>query len=289
VAVQSHYFSVGSIVSWAEAGVGAVATQSVANVDYGPRRLALMREGLSAPQTLAALLENDPGRDVRQVAMVDARGRVAVHTGKRCIPAAGHVLGDGFSVQANLMAGDSVWPTMKAAFERAGGDLADRLVAALEAGQEAGGDIRGQQSAALIVVSGERSHEPWRGRLFDLRVEDHPAPVAELKRLVRLRRAYRLADESDEHMAAGRIEEARDLLERSLALAPDNDELRFWAAVTLFRSGREDEALAMLREVFSRGPQWAELIPRLAPLGLLPEEPSALERILAQRPSAGST
>jgi uncharacterized Ntn-hydrolase superfamily protein len=159
----------------------------------------------------------------------------------------------------------------------------------LEAGQEAGGDIRGQQSAALIVVSGERSHEPWRGRLFDLRVEDHPAPVAELKRLVRLRRAYRFADESDEHMAAGRIEEARDLLERSLALAPDNDELRFWAAVTLFRSGREDEALAMLREVFSRGPQWAELIPRLAPLGLLPEEPSALERILAQRPSAGST
>ncbi|HWQ29053.1 MAG TPA: DUF1028 domain-containing protein, partial [Dehalococcoidia bacterium] len=188
VAVQSHYFSVGSIVSWAEAGVGAVATQSIANVDYGPRGLALMREGLSASQALSALLENDPGRDVRQVAMVDARGGVAAHTGTRCIPAAGHLSGDGFSVQANLMANDSVWPAMRDAFERSDGELADRLLAALEAAQNAGGDIRGQQSAALLVVSGERSHEPWRGRLFDLRVEDHPEPVAELKRLVRLRR-----------------------------------------------------------------------------------------------------
>ncbi|MCL6645666.1 MAG: DUF1028 domain-containing protein [Dehalococcoidia bacterium] len=284
VAVQSHYFSVGSIVSWAEAGVGAVATQSIANVDYGPRGLALMREGLSAPQALSALLENDPGRDVRQVAMVDARGGVAAHTGARCIPAAGHLSGDGFSVQANLMANESVWPAMKDAFERSAGDLADRLLAALEAAQASGGDIRGQQSAALLVVSGERSHEPWRGRLFDLRVEDHPEPVAELKRLVRLRRAYRLADESDELMGAGRFQEARELLERALALAPENDELRFWAALALFRSGREEEALTMLREVFARGPQWAELVPRLAPLGLVPDTPGALQRLLAQRP-----
>lgn len=284
VAVQSHYFSVGSIVSWAEAGVGAVATQSIANVDYGPRGLALMREGLSAPQALSALLENDPGRDVRQVAMVDARGGVAAHTGARCIPAAGHLSDDGFSVQANLMANESVWPAMKDAFERSAGDLADRLLAALEAAQASGGDIRGQQSAALLVVSGERSHEPWRGRLFDLRVEDHPEPVAELKRLVRLRRAYRLADESDELMGAGRFQEARELLERALALAPENDELRFWAALALFRSGREEEALTMLREVFARGPQWAELVPRLAPLGLVPDTPGALQRLLAQRP-----
>ncbi len=289
VAVQSHYFSVGSVVSWAEAGVGAVATQSVANVDYGPRGLALMREGLSARQALSALVENDPGRDVRQVAMVDANGRVAVHTGPRCIPAAGHLEGDGFAVQANLMVRDAVWPAMKRAFEDADGDLADRLVAALEAAQAAGGDIRGQQSAALVVVSGKRSLEPWRERLFDLRVEDHPEPLAELKRLVRLRRAYRLTDESDELLGQGRFEEARDLLDRALALAPENDELRFWAALTLFRTGREEQGLAMLRDVFSRGPQWAELVPRLAPLGLIPEEPGALERILAQRQGGGAT
>lgn len=289
VAVQSHYFSVGSIVSWAEAGVGAVATQSVANVDYGPRGLALMREGLSASQALSALVENDPGRDVRQVAMVDANGRVAAHTGARCIPAAGHLEGDGFCVQANLMTNEDVWPAMTRAFEEAPGDLTDRLVAALEAAQAAGGDIRGQQSAALLVVSGDRSTEPWRGRLFDLRVEDHPEPVAELKRLVRLRRAYRLSDESDELMAQGRFDEAAALLERALELAPENDELRFWAALTLLRSGREERALAMLREVFSRGPRWAELVRRLAPLGLIPEEPGALERILAQRRAGGSS
>ncbi len=289
VAVQSHYFSVGSIVSWAEAGVGAVATQSVALVDYGPRGLALMREGLSARQALDALLANDPGRDVRQVAMVDARGTVAAHTGSRCIPAAGHVEGDGFSAQANLMVDDSVWPAMKRAFEESRGDLAERLLAALDAGQAAGGDIRGQQSAAMLVVSGERSPEPWRGRVFDLRVEDHPEPLAELRRLVRLRRAYRLADESDELLAAGDYAAARARLEEALTLAPENDELRFWAALTLFRVGEEAQALPMLREVFARGPQWAELVPRLAPLGLLPESPEALRRILAQRPDGGAT
>lgn len=289
VAVQSHYFSVGSIVSWAEAGVGAVATQSVALVDYGPRGLALMREGLSARQALDALLANDPGRDVRQVAMVDARGTVAAHTGSRCIPAAGHVEGDGFSAQANLMVDDSVWPAMKRAFEESRGDLAERLLAALDAGQAAGGDIRGQQSAAMLIVSGERSPEPWRGRVFDLRVEDHPEPLAELRRLVRLRRAYRLADESDELLAAGDYAAARARLGEALTLAPENDELRFWAALTLFRVGEEAQALPMLREVFARGPQWAELVPRLAPLGLLPESPEALRRILAQRPDGGAT
>lgn len=289
VAVQSHYFSVGSIVSCAEAGVGAVATQSVALVDYGPRGLALMREGLNARQALDALLANDPGREVRQVAMVDGRGGVAVHTGSRCIPAAGHAVGDGFSVQANLMVDDSVWPAMKRTFEASRGDLAERLLAALEAAQAVGGDIRGQQSAALLIVSGERSHEPWRGRLFDLRVEDHPEPLVELRRLVRLRRAYRLADESDELLAAGDYEAARARLEEALRLAPENDELRFWAALTLFRVGAEAQALPMLREVFARGPQWAELVPRLAPLGLVPESREALERILAQRPTGSAT
>jgi uncharacterized Ntn-hydrolase superfamily protein len=188
VAVQSHYFSVGSAVPWAEAGVGAVATQAFANIDYGPQGLTLMRQGLNAAQALEILLQQDEEREIRQVALVDARGNVAVHTGGRCIASAGHATGDNFSVQANMMVDDSIWPAMKHAYERAEGDLADRMIAALEAAQEAGGDIRGQQAAAILIVSGEQQL-PWHGRMFDLRVEDHPRPVEELKRLVSIRKA----------------------------------------------------------------------------------------------------
>ena len=282
VAVQSHYFSVGSIVTWAEAGVGAIATQSFARVDYGPEGLALMRQGYTADQALRQLVQQDEHREVRQVAMVDSRGNVAVHTGSRCIAAAGHAVGEQFSVQANLMVDDTVWPAMKRAYEQAQGDLADRLVAALQAGQAAGGDIRGQQSAAILVVSGERSDKPWEGRLFDLRVEDHPRPVEELKRLVQLRRAYMLNDLSDELMAEGKFEEAAQAMSEAIRLAPDVVEMRFWAAVGLFTAGREEQALSMFREVFSTEPVWAELVPRLVPAGLLPDDPQALKRILSQ-------
>jgi len=198
VAVQSHYFSVGSIVTWAEAGVGAVATQSFVRVDYGPEGLDLMREGKSATETLASLVEADKDKDVRQVAMVDAHGDVSAHTGALCIKGAGHIIGDQFSVQANLMTDETIWPAMDEAYRSAQGDLVDRLVAALQAAQDAGGDIRGQQSAALLVVSGERQEKPFYGRLFDLRVEDHPRPVDELKRLVQLRRAYGSGEKSRE-------------------------------------------------------------------------------------------
>ncbi len=286
VAVQSRYFSVGSVVPWAEAGVGAVATQSFVKVDYGPRGLALMRLGLSARQALDALLEQDSMRDVRQVAMVDARGTVAIHTGAKCIGAAGHLAGDGFAVQANLMVNESVWPAMKTAYERGAGDLGDRLVAALEAAQAAGGDIRGQQSAALLVVSGERSEQPWQGRLIDLRVEDHPAPVVELKRLLRLHRAYRLLDRFDELVTRGKLEEAWSVLEQCRTLAPEADEPKLWAAVLLFASGQEDQALPLFRELFARTPALPELMPRLVRAGLLPNDPAGLERILAQRPGS---
>ncbi len=283
MAVQSHYFSVGSVVTWAEAGIGAVATQSMAKVDYGPDGLALMRRGLSAGQALAALLTNDEGRETRQVAMVDAQGTVAVHTGARCIPDAGHATGDGFSVQANLMANSSVWPAMKAAFESASGDLADRLLAALVAAEAAGGDIRGRQSAALLVVSGARSEKTWEGRLFDLRVEDHPDPLPELRRLVRLRRAYRHSDQAEELLAVGREAEAAAAFGKALELAPDQVELRFWPAVALAASGRVDQALPLFRETFAAAPAFADLLPRLVPLGLFPDDRALLARILEQR------
>ena len=183
VAVQSHYFSVGPIVPWAEPGVGAVATQSLVEVSYGPRGLQMMGSGRSAKQTLEELLSQDSNKEVRQVAMIDSRGDVAAWTGKRCIPAAGDHVGAQYSVQANLMSNETIWPAMAQAYETAKGDLAARLLAALEAGQRAGGDIRGQQSAAIVIVKGKRSNKPWADRVMDLRVEDSPHPIAELERL----------------------------------------------------------------------------------------------------------
>ena len=283
VAVQSHYFSVGSIVAWAEAGVGAVATQSFVRVDYGPEGLDLMRGGRSATEALAALVEADIDRAVRQVAMVDAHGDVSAHTGVLCIKGAGHIIGDQFSVQANLMTDDTIWPAMDEAYRSAQGDLADRLVAALQAAQDAGGDIRGQQSAALLVVSGERQEKPFYGRLFDLRVEDHPHPVKELKRLVQLRRAYQLMDQGDEHLTAHEFDKAASVIAEGLRLAPEIVELKFWAAVSLLKAGREAEAMQFFREVFAKEPIWADLVPRLVEPGLLADEPEVIGRILEQR------
>lgn len=284
VAVQSHYFSVGSAVPWAEAGIGAVATQAMVKVDYGPEGVGLMRGGFSAAEALSQLLLQDDEREVRQVAMVDAEGSVAVHTGALCIPSAGHLTGVGCSVQGNLLANDRVWPAMMDAFLSSPGELPDRLLAALEAAQAAGGDIRGQQSAALLVVSGERQANPWDGRLYDLRVEDHPRPVEELKRLFRLRKAYLLSDRAEEAAKGGRIEDAMTFSRESWALAPDLVELRFWAAAGLFSSGHEAEALDIFGQVFALEPFWADLIEPLARRGTLPNDPGAIERIKGRRP-----
>jgi uncharacterized Ntn-hydrolase superfamily protein len=177
VAVQSHWFSVGAVVPWVEAEVGGVATQSIADPSYGKLSLDLMRAGKSAPQALSALLASDQGRELRQVAMIDAQGRVAAHTGELNIPAAGHQTGENYSVQANLMLNDRVWPAMADAFESAEGDLAERMMQALEAAQAVGGDIRGEQSAALVVVAGRNTGQPWSDRRFDLRVEDSSEPL----------------------------------------------------------------------------------------------------------------
>jgi uncharacterized Ntn-hydrolase superfamily protein len=244
VAVQSHWFSVGSIVTWAEAGVGAVATQSFVDPGYGVRGLAMLRDGKAAPDALRVLIEADAQRDGRQVAIVDTRGRVAAHTGSGCIEAAGQHVGANFSVQANMMANDRVWPAMAAAFETASGDLADRMLAALEAGEAAGGDVRGRQSAAIVVVKAQSSGRPWVGadRRFDLRVEDHPQPLLELRRLIRLQRAYDHANHGDELVATNKVDEALLQYARAAELAPEILELPFWQAVTLVTVGREDDA-----------------------------------------------
>jgi len=282
VAVQSHYFSVGSIVTWAESGAGAVATQSIANPDYGPRGLALMRDGRGAAEVLATLVAEDAGREVRQVAMIDARGGVAAHTGDHCIAAAGHLIGDGFSVQANMMVDDSVVPAMYAGYARAGGDLADRMLAALDAAQAAGGDVRGQQSAAMLIVRDARSERPWRDVLLELRVEDHPRPLDELRRLLDMKRAYASVDAGDEALGAGDVERAMSHYQQALDLAPDNEELQFWAAVSLFKQARETEATDLFRRAFAKHPQLADLVPRVVHLGLVRAED--VERIVSLRP-----
>ena len=284
VAVQSHWFSVGPTVPWAEAGVGAVATQSFVRVDYGPKGLALMRGGKSAEQALQELLAADEQKDVRQVAMVDAQGRVATWTGPRCIAAAGHQQGAGYSVQANLMDKPSVWPAMARAYEGAQGDLAERLLAALEAAEAEGGDIRGRQSAAILVVRAQSTGEPWRDRLVDLRVDDHPQPLAELRRLLTLNRAYDEMNLGDEAFAAGKVEEALGHYTRGTQLAPDIAELPFWQAVTLFAAGREEQALPIFRKVFAREERWARLVPRLPAAGLLPDDAKKIEKILSVAP-----
>jgi uncharacterized Ntn-hydrolase superfamily protein len=284
VAVQSHWFSVGAVVPWAEAGVGAVATQSFVDASYGPLGLALMRAGRPAPDALAALLAGDPQREVRQVGMVDAKGNVATFTGKLDIPAAGGQKGEGYVVQANLMEKATVWPAMARAYEGAKGDLADRLLAALDAAQAEGGDIRGKQSAAILIVKAESTGKPWADRVFDLRVEDSLEPLKELRRLIRLRRAYTLEDQGDTYTAEKKLPEAAKAYEEAMKMAPDVVELQFWAAVSMYTNGREADALKLFRQVFAREKQWVDLVPRLAKAGLFPADEKKISEVQRQRP-----
>ena len=279
VAVQSHWFSVGSVVPWAEAGVGAVATQSFVDPSYGREGLALMRAGTSAPDALKALIAKDAGRDVRQVAMIDAQGRVDAWTGAKDIPAAGHIVGPSYSVQANLMANANVWPAMSKAFAAATGDLADRMLAALDAAQAAGGDIRGRQSAAIIIVKAKSSGKPLEDRIFDVRVDDDAEPLKALRRLVTLQRAYNHMNAGD--LAVEKADNAGALREYSAAerLVPGNAEMIYWHAVALVNMTRVDEALPLFRRVFALDKNWITLTPRLAQVGLLPNDPALIARI----------
>ena len=311
VAVQSHWFAVGQIVPWAESGVGAVATQSFVDPSYGKLGLDLLRAGKAAPDALRGLLASDPSCDVRQVAIIDVHGDVATFTGSHNIQAAGGVAGGGgapaavpcgsgggsltigrdFSAQANLMSNDRIWPAMAKAYGEANGDLADRLLAALDAAQAAGGDIRGRQSAALIVVRGMPTGKPWLDRIFDLRVDDNPEPLQELRRLVALQRAYNhmnagdLATEHHDNEGALREYSAAEAIAANTPGVPASRyaEMIYWHAVALVNMQRVDESLPLFAKAFQLQPSWRELTSRLPAAGLLPNDPKVIARITGVR------
>ncbi len=282
VAVQSHWFSVGSLVPWAKAGVGAVATQSFVRVEYGPEGLALMEAGASAEDALIQLLNEDENAEVRQVAMIDGKGNAIVHTGEKCIFAAGHQTGKNYGVQANLMENETVWPAMADAFEKASGELADRMLVALEAAEAEGGDIRGKQSAAMLIVSGTPTGIPWKDIVMDLRVDDSSAPLVELKRLIRIHRAYQHANQGDLFLEKGETEKALNEYDLAAQFYPENPELPFWTAVTLAEAGKLSSALPIFKNIFLIDERWRTLTPRLVKAGLLPDNKQQLDLILAQ-------
>jgi uncharacterized Ntn-hydrolase superfamily protein len=269
VAVQSHYFQVGPVVPWALAGVGAVATQAQVNRSYGPLGLELLRAGHSAEQALKALTAGDPHADLRQCAIVDAAGNVAAHTGAKCILAAGHLVGDGFSCQANLMEKDTVWAAMAAAYQGTDAPLAERLMAALDAAEAEGGDIRGRQSAAMLVVSGAGTGRPWEDRIIDLRVEDDAEPLHELRRLLRIRLAYDADSEADSLDEAGDPVAAAAKRRDAFELAPENVELRFWAGLAMAKSNDLDGGCALIAEAVRQDGRWLETVRRLVTADLL--------------------
>jgi uncharacterized Ntn-hydrolase superfamily protein len=292
VAVQSHWFAVGGEVPWAEAGVGAIATQSFVDPSYGPLGLQQMRMGKSAPDALEGLVAGDEGRDVRQVAMLDAKGHVSAWTGAKCVQSAGQIVDEQnqFSVQANMMANQNIWPAMAKAFRETKGDLADRMLAALDAAQAAGGDLRGRQSAAIIVVKAVSTGKPWQDRIFDLRVDDNPYPLKELRRLVALQRAYNhmnagdLASEKNDADGMLREYSAAEKIASSIPDVPQSrlNEMMYWHAVGLVSVNRVDESLPLFKKVFASDPNWVEMTRRLPKSGLLPDDSKLIERIVSQ-------
>ena len=280
-AVQSHYFRVADVI-WAKAGVGAVATQSLVDFNYGPLGIEMMQAGRSATQALEGLLASDPQSRVRQVAMIDRSGQAVAHTGSHCIAEAGHHVGRHYSVQANLMENATVWPAMAKAFESTEGDLAEKMLAALDAAEAEGGDIRGRQSAALLVVTGEPTGRDWSDRLFDLRVDDSPEPLVELRRLVGIARAYDHMDQGDLAIEVGDFETAEKEYAMAADLVPGNLEVRFWQAVTLVSVGETERALPIFKDIFTQDARWRELIPRLVKAELLPDDSSVIELIMSQ-------
>jgi len=281
VGVQSHWFSVGTIVAWGKSGVGVVATQSFVNPAYGPNGLQLMENGITAKQAMDDLIAKDAGREVRQVAMLDNKGNVHAFTGEKCIASASHFVGDNFSVQANMMLNDEVVPAMaKAYLKNAGLPLAERVLATLKAAQEAGGDIRGQQSAALIVVGGKKVAEPWKEKLVDLRVDDHNTPIKELERLLRVHRAYDYMNKGDLAVEHGDMKNAMEAYAEAQKLFPENLEMKYWTAVTMANNGQLEKSLPLFKEIFVADPNWRELTRRLPKVGLLTLSQEELLKVL---------
>jgi uncharacterized Ntn-hydrolase superfamily protein len=265
VAVQSHYLGVGPVVPWLEAGVGAVATQASVNTSFGPIGLELLRAGRSAADVVAALVASDEHPQVRQLGVVDQQGHAAAHTGAECIPAAGHLVREGFTVQGNLLERDTCWPAMAVAYEEAlaaGEPFVERLIRALEAAEREGGDVRGRQSAAIMVADATLHPAAWRGRLMDLRIEDHPDPVPELRRIVTMYLAYQLSDDEGDAAKAGRS--AADRYADARRMAPGAYELVFWRAVELATAGDVESGRRELAIAVAADPRWATTLRHLA-------------------------
>jgi uncharacterized Ntn-hydrolase superfamily protein len=281
VGVQSHWFSVGTSVPWAEAGVGAVATQSFVDKSYGPKALALLKAGLTPQQALDSLTKADPGRDVRQVAIIDAKGNVAAHTGKNCIQVAKHITGLNFSVQSNMMLGDQVCEYMAKSFTSSTGKpLAERILLALEAAQQAGGDIRGMQAAAILVVPAQKT-EPWNNATVNLRVDDAAQPLKELRRLYTVHLAYEHMNNGDLAVEKNDMTKAMNEYNAAMKLFPSNLEMQYWTAITLANNKQVSKALPMLKSIFTKDKNWKELTRRLPPVGLLTVTDAQLKQILS--------
>ena len=280
VAVQSHWFSVGSVVTYGQAGVGVVATQSLVNPSYGPKGLALMEQGLSPQQALNVLIENDEGEMYRQVAFLNTKGDVATHTGNLCIVEAGHTMGKNFSVQANMMLNNTVWDAMAMAFEKTSGSLSDRMLATLKAAQVEKGDIRGKQSAAILIVKGKATGNSWEDIIMDLRVEDHQNPIQELERLIKIHKAYDYMNRGDLAMEVGDSEKAEKLYLEAQKLFPDNLEMQYWYAVNLLNNKEFEKARPILKSIFNQDENWRVLLPRLVRSKLLTITEAELKEIM---------
>lgn len=281
VAVQSHWFSVGSIVSWGEAGVGVVATQSFVNPAFGPDGLELLKTGMSASEVVDKLIAEDEGRDVRQLAIIDVNGNVKSYTGKNCIPGAGNIVGENYSVQANLMLNEKVPGAMAKAFEESTGPLAERMMKALFAAENVGGDIRGKQSAAILIVKGKSTGKVWEDRMMDLRVEDDPYPLEKLERLIKIHRAYSHMNAGDLAVEHGDMELAMKEYSTAEKMFPENEEMKYWHAVTLATNGDVEGSLPLFKDVFKKNQNWKILTTRLVPIGLLNVSNEDLKKILS--------
>lgn len=280
VAVQSHWFSVGNSVIWGKAGVGVVATQSFVNPSFGPRGLSLLENGLTPEMAVETLLKLDEGRDVRQLAILDVHGNVEAYTGNNCIDAAGDIVGDNFSVQANLMDKNTVWLAMAEAFKNSKGSLAERMLIALEAAQNEGGDIRGKQSAAILVVKAKSTGNSWEDKVVDLRVEDSENPLVEMRRLLTIHTAYEFMNKGDLAVEHNDFKLAKEHYKNAQKLNPDNLEMKYWYAITLANNGEMDEAKEIFQQIFKQNSKWKELTPRLIKPKLLLISDEQLQQIL---------
>jgi len=270
VGVQSHWFGVGTAVSWGEGGVGVVATQSFVLKSYGPKGLELMKQGNTAQEALSTLIMQDEGRDVRQVAMIDTNGIVAAYTGSKCIDFASHIVGKNYSVQSNMMLNNKVCPAMAKAFEASTGKpLAERVLIAMQAAQAVGGDIRGKQSAAILVIAGRSEGKPWDERLIDLRVDDHADPLREMDRLLRLFRAYEHMNNGDLAVEKNDMNVAMTAYSAAMKMFPANLEMQYWTAISLANNKEVKKAAAILQKIYAKDPNWRELTRRLPKVGLL--------------------